>query len=346
MKRFLPALCGLLILSSATTCLGRSWTNSEGKAIQADYVSHADGKVVLKMNGREISYEIEKLSAEDQEFLKTVKATASEEIITGHRKDLPISHRLFPEVDDYYRDRDRRSMRKALESGAEDDQEIYLKGNFDEWIKRDPALDTYQIYVPPSYDGTKPYGLLIYVNPGYPHNLPSEWFPLFDSFKLIAVAADNVGNDKTMPRRIQTSMDALATAEKLYQIDPERRVVTGLSGGGHMAMVIAANYPDYFIGAVSHAAQSYLPSAAGYGHGHFPGFTLDDFTSSKRKHLKWIVVSGDKDFNYQAILDTSKKWDENKLQYRFLDVPGMGHQHSEPGPLKEALLWVGLKEMP
>ena len=227
-----------------------------------------------------------------------------------------------------------------------DKNEAYQTGTFDEWIKRDPATDTYQIYVPPAYDGSEPYGLLVYINPGDPANLPSEWFPLFDSFKLIAVAADNVGNDKPMPRRFQTSMDALATVEKNHKIDPARRVVTGLSGGGHMAMVTAATFPEYFIGAISHAAQSYLPAPDGLGFGHFPGFTLDQFSAKKRKHLKWIVVSGKEDYNYQEILDSGTKWEDNKLNYRFLDVPGMGHHHAKPEPLKEALLWLGLKEVP
>lgn len=56
------------------------------------------------------------------------------------------------------------------------------------------------------------------------------------------------------------SMEALATVEESYKIDPARRIVTGLSGGGHMAMLTAALYPEYFIGAISHAAQSYYPS--------------------------------------------------------------------------------------
>ncbi|MBK1881475.1 hypothetical protein JIN85_03550 [Luteolibacter pohnpeiensis] len=222
---------------------------------------------------------------------------------------------------------------------------MYQHGSFDEWIKRDPALDTYQAYVPPSYDGSEAYGLVLYANPGFPTDIPSDWHSVLDAFKLIVVAADSVNNETTMPRRVQASMDTLATAEKKYKIDPTRRVVSGLSGGGHMAMVIGALYPDYFIGAISHAAQSYLPSSGGtHGYGHFPGLALEDFSASKRKHMKWIVVSGDKDYNYQAILETSKRWDDNKLNYRFLDIPGMGHEPAKAAPFQEALEWVGLKE--
>lgn len=348
MKRFLPVICGVVIAGSAAPCWGRSWTNSEGKAIEAEYVSHADGKVLLKMNGREISYEIAKLSSEDQEYLENLAAPAApEKIVTGFSPGNPITERLFPELDDYYDDRDRKSNRKSIESGSMDSQEMYKIGTFDEWIKRDPARDTYQAYVPASYDGSEAYGLVLYISPNSPTQIPSEWGPVLDSLKLIAVAPEYVNNETHMPRRVQVSMDTLATAEKRYKIDPARRVVTGLSGGGHMAMVTAALYPDYFIGAISHAAQSYLPYSAGGNYdGHFPGLTLEDFTGKKRKHMRWLVVSGDKDYNYKAIQETSEKWTEAKLAYRFLDVPGMGHETAKADQFKEALLWVGLKEVP
>jgi predicted esterase len=226
---------------------------------------------------------------------------------------------------------------EGIQAGAFKDSN---KGTRETWLQRDDAKDVCRIYVPASYNGTVPYGLVLFVNPGG-GGIPGHWRALFDEMKLIVVSADHVGNDQPMIRRVLLSMDALATAEKQYKIDPKRRVVSGLSGGGHMAMLIAAMYPDYFLGAISHAAQSYLPSYSADG-GHFPGMDLRDFKRGTRDKLKWVVISGDKDFNYAEIQKTSGQWEDAKLTYRFINIPGMGHVNAEAGPMKEALQWVGL----
>ncbi|NDC79454.1 MAG: hypothetical protein EBZ67_16535 [Chitinophagia bacterium] len=98
-----------------------------------------------------------------------------------------------------------------------------------------------------------------------------------------------------------------------------------------------------FVGAVSHAAQSYLPGfPPGSTWGHFPGLEISDFTQGPLKKRKWVVISGDKDKNYSEVLATSKDWDARKLPYRFIDVPGMAHTNASPEKLEEALHWVGL----
>lgn len=153
---------------------------------------------------------------------------------------------------------------------------------------------------------------------------------------MIAVSANNVDNGVAYIRRVCLSMDALATIEKDYKIDPARRVVGGLSGGGHMAMLTAAMFPEMFLGAISSAAQSYLP-------GHFPGLDVGDFKRGARKNNKWLVISGDKDKNYQEILKTGQDWKTARMQYIFIDVPGMKHSHPSADRLPECLKWIGLQ---
>ena len=53
----------------------REWTNSEGKAIKAALVTIDGDSVKLELpNGKKVSYPIEKLSKEDQEFIASKKA--------------------------------------------------------------------------------------------------------------------------------------------------------------------------------------------------------------------------------------------------------------------------------
>ncbi len=157
---------------------------------------------------------------------------------------------------------------------------------------------------------------------------------------MIYVSPKGTANHQPMLRRVKLAVDALASVQATWKTDPKRTVVGGLSGGGHMAMLTHAMFPEMFVASVSHAAQSYLPQDGTCG--HFPGLDVSDLKSRNLKGHKWCVISGDKDFNYQEILTSSTPWDSNRIDYRFFDIPSMGHVNAAPDKLEEALKWIGM----
>ena len=335
MKAYAGLLAILLAWPAPGLC-GRIWTNDQGKEIEAEYVSSDGTTVVLKMKGREFKILLKSLSEQDRDYVDSILNPPPPP--TGWRKLVPITATLYPETKEYFKDKVRRSSLAAFESGvAWPDSN---RGPSEGWLKRDFEKDTCQIYVPASYDGKTAYGLYLHITPVPNGNLLPEWTEAFDELKLIAVSAQNVGNGLPMWRRVRLSVDALALVKEEYKIDSARIAVGGLSGGGHMAMLTAALFPELFVGAVSHAAQSYLPSGGNFG--HFPGMTIRDFKRGKRKEMKWLVVSGNKDQNYGKILRSSESWKREKLDYRFLDIPGMGHHPAKKDDLLTALQWIGL----
>lgn len=340
----LPIVTGIIALLATGLLEARTWTSSDGKSIEADFVRHeGESSIVIQMKGKEYTLPVTKFSQEDRDWLEqqkediaAAKKEAAEKIkdMLGRMDKKPIHSRLFPESKDYFKDSARKSFVGTVGNGQ------YGKtndGSEDEWMQRDLVNDTCSIYVPSSYDGTEPYGIFLYINHSPGAHINKAWHPIFDEYKMIAVSANKVGNAQAYARRVCLSMDALATVEKDYQIDPARRVVAGTSGGGHMAMLTASMFPEMFLGAISSAAQSYLP-------GHFPGLELGDFKRGARKKNKWLVISGEKDKNYQAILTTSKEWEDARLQYKFIDVPGMGHYPPSADRLPECLEWIGLEK--
>ncbi len=324
-----------LLLTALLPLSARPWLNTDGKTIEAEFVSADEKSVTLIFGGKTIQYPLEKLSDPDREWIKAQAPGPARQVPTGLLKNIPISSSLYPVTADNFKDRTRKASLKSFEDGAFDH-----KPPSDPWLVRDVKNDLCDIYVPKSYDGSEPYGLILFISSGDEPKFLEEWFPLFDEKKLIAVTAHKAGNKQPMPRRVLLSIDALATVGETYRITPERRVVTGRSGGGHMAMLTAALYPELFRGAISYAAQSYLPVKGGYG--HFPGFELRDFKSGDRKKMKWVVISGNKDKNYKEILDTSKEWEAARLDYRFIDVPGMAHEPAKEPDLRAALDWFAL----
>ncbi len=343
MMRQLSFVCTLLFsISSACLASPREWTNQEGQKISASFLRVDGTNAILERDGSEISYPIAKLSAPDQEWIKeTVEAQLLEkakkvEGLIGVRRDVPITARLFEEPKEYFNEGTRRKSLKAYEGGAYDN-----KGNLEDWLSRDPGADRMTVYCPESYNGSEAYGLYLHISPGAKGAIDKRWLPILDEYKLIAVSANGVGNKSADApvnpalRRVSLSLDAMATVMEDYEIDPERRVVGGLSGGGHMAFLTQALYPEMFQGAISSAAQSYLP-------GHFPGFSISDFTRGIRHERKWVIISGDKDYNYPIIQKESIPWQENNMLYQFIDVPGMGHTNFDGESFKKALEFIGL----
>lgn len=64
-------VCGLMMLFQ-NHASARTWTNSEGKTVEAEAVAKSDKTVTLKLpNGKTTEIAITKLSLDDQAFLKT-----------------------------------------------------------------------------------------------------------------------------------------------------------------------------------------------------------------------------------------------------------------------------------
>lgn len=259
---------------------------------------------------------------------------------TGSVPDYPIDTRLFTNPKDYFKSKIPRTVYQIYKAKKSP------PGWSDNTIPPDEAVayaaagQGAALYVPASYNNTKSFGLYLHISPGNRGVDPSpEWRALMDKLNLIYISPHNTQNGVPMWRRVALAMDSMATVKAHYKIDNIRVYVGGLSGGGHMAMMCQMLYPEYFQAAISHAAQSYLPDIGGSG--HFPGLTLRDVDSADRKKKKWVVISGDKDFNYAEIRQSSEKWKAARFDYRFIDVPGMGHENASAKALEDALAWAG-----
>jgi hypothetical protein len=108
----------------------------------------------------------------------------------------------------------------------------------------------WQLYVPPSYDPSKPAGLLVYVSPTPSGEIPRGWSSVLDSRNVIWIGTDRAGNSELVARRILFAMLAPTVARQHYEIDAERIYITGLSGGGKTASMVATDQAQMFRGAI------------------------------------------------------------------------------------------------
>ncbi len=327
-----------LILGLNTGVSARQWTNGDGKIIEADYVSANDSEVVLKRAGKEFNYPLDKLSAEDQAYiLKQGEKTAAK---TGWIHDFPITRPAFAETKGYLTGKTARTTYQAFEKGDFPPTWTTNKKDVKAEFAYDVATAKTHVYVPAGYDGSKPFGVYLHISHSDNGENVAGYAAVMDNLNLIYISPFGVSNNQPMLRRVRLAVDALSSVREIYRVEPERIAIGGISGGGHMAMLTHAMFPEFFMGAVSHAAQSYLPLDGGMG--HFPGLSVRDLKSGDLKGHKWCVISGNKDQNYGEILETTKEWKDAGLDYRFFDVSGMGHTNADAAQLEESLKWLGL----
>jgi predicted esterase len=116
-------------------------------------------------------------------------------------------------------------------------------------IAADERID-WQVYVPASYDPSQPAGLLVYISPTPSGEIPRGWKPVLDEHNVIWIGADRSGNSELVARRVLFALLATSAIRRQYAIDEERVYLTGLSGGGKTASMVATDQAQLFRGAI------------------------------------------------------------------------------------------------
>jgi predicted esterase len=332
-------LTSLLPVVFAAPVAAREWTNQSGQKIEADFVSSDGTTVTLKRAGKEIPYQVSKLSAADQEFIKS-EAAAKPAVMaaTGRVENSPIVP-AYPEQKQYLTTKNAKAIYQAFDKGDFPSTWDVNKKDAAAEFAYDTTTAKAHVYVPSGYNGIKPFGIYLHISPEDNGEKGAQYAPVMDRLSLIYISPIGTSNKQPMLRRMKLAVDALSSVRAKYKVDPLRICIGGTSGGGHMAMLTHAMFPEMFVGSVSHAAQSYLPNEGSCG--HFPGLDDGDLKAGLLREHKWCVISGDRDQNYQAIQETSALWEKGRYHYKFIDVPGMGHSNAAPADLEEALKWIG-----
>ena len=190
--------------------------------------------------------------------------------------------------------------------------------------------ESYDISVPASYKPGAPYGLLVFINSADNGNCPGEYKPLLESQRLIYIGGNKCGNDQPTVKRIGMALDAVTNMKKIYNIDPERVYVTGISGGGRATSFCAPAYPDVFNGAL-------------YLCGCNPPIAKPSVEWLERmKALNgFVFLTGDKDMNLQDTKNVFAAYGKAKFQRTMLlQVPDMGHAIPPTDWLKKGIIFL------
>jgi hypothetical protein len=186
-------------------------------------------------------------------------------------------------------------------------------------------------------------GLIVWMDPTPGGKPPDALATAADALGAIVVGAANAGNERPVVERLQLALDASATAQRRWLIDPKRVYLVGVSGGGKMSTMLLAAFPEVFTGAVPIVGLSWyerLPT--GQGNKVWPPEfikpTGDRWTLFASRRL--AAVTGANDFNYEPIRAGVDLFERDQMAAKFVDVPNLGHEMPGPGVLSDVLAWV------
>lgn len=172
---------------------------------------------------------------------------------------------------------------------------------------------SWQVTLPKNHEAKPPQGLLVYISPQDSGEIYEMWKPLLIEKNLIWISADKGGNDFSAQRRVLQALLAVQLANKNYRLDKQRIYVTGFSGGGRVASMIAPLYPEYFSGNI------FMGGANSWG-----SKSPEKFALMRKK--SYVFINGESDFNLKESKKVSERFKQAGLSnVEFFEVPGLGH---------------------
>jgi len=189
--------------------------------------------------------------------------------------------------------------------------------------------DNYQweVFVPESYDGSVPHGIIAYINSGDGGILFNSWKEVLEERNLIWVCGLKAGNEVDPLFRHAMVLEGVNQIRKRYNVDNDRTYVAGLSGGGRAAGILMLMFADVFDGGWTICGVNPIGKAS-----------AKQMQTAKTKN-RYVFMTGDDDYNREQV---KQVYDQYKGQgfarAKYIQVTGMDHANpDEPGWVRQAI---------
>lgn len=186
---------------------------------------------------------------------------------------------------------------------------------------------SWQVYLPANPTAETP-GVLVYVSPMDSGEIDPRWREVMDRQNLIYISANDMGNEIPTIRRMVMANLAVQALAKNHVFDTGRIYVSGFSGGGKVASLLATQYPEVFTGAI-------------YICGVY--FWKEDQTPNVDRVLRnrFVFLSGSKDFNRVQTRRVQRRYiAAGAAHTELIIVPGMAHRRPDAAYLTKAIRFL------
>lgn len=184
------------------------------------------------------------------------------------------------------------------------------------------------VYVPEDYNPDAPAGVLVFINSRDTGEIEDEWKEVMAKNNLIWIGANESGNKISIAHRVAYAILAPRLISSKYNIDPQRVYISGFSGGGRMASMVATEYNDLFKGAIYNSGANF------WGEGAQTRY-------EEMKNNRYVFITGTEDFNLE---DTKQVYDAYKKagvkNSKLIIVPDMAHKRPGQEALQTAINYL------
>ena len=213
----------------------------------------------------------------------------------------------------------------------------------------DLAKESFEIFVPKNYSDKEAFGVFAFMNSGVSMTMPREWAAIMEKEKLICLIPQNVGNNQPFSRRVGLTLIGILKTVERYKADPRRIYTGGISGGARCSLQLAFLHNDVIAGNISICGANFyepVPKVKAVDTSNYGVWPVSpDRVAEARKKMRFVFITGAKDFRYGNILDIYQGgFVKNGFQARLIDQPDMGHQMCSPESLLEAFQFVSGKQ--
>lgn len=208
----------------------------------------------------------------------------------------------------------------------------------------DVSKEKFRLLLPKSYAPRARWGLFIYISADDSPGLPAEYAEVLEKHRLIALAPYRAGNSRNIFDRFRLAVDACFNGQRRFDVDPDRVIISGFSGGARVASMLGVAYADLFPGVLPLCGVNFykdIPSEAGksWPLGYIP---VDEALKIAKATGRFALMTGEKDFNLKntrAVFELGFK-KEGFKQVRLFEVPGLGHSPPPSAALAPALTYL------
>ena len=184
----------------------------------------------------------------------------------------------------------------------------------------------------PAHGGEAPPGVFVYISPVNSGQIDPRWRRVMDEQNLIYISAHQSGNRKRTNRRMVLALFALRALEGRFPIDASRLHVSGFSGGGRVASLVASQYPEVFTAAL------YICGVNFWKESQTP--RVDRVIQNR-----FVFLTGSRDFNLADTRRVHQRYRKaGALNSELMIVPGMGHELPDGAWLTRALEYLSGEE--
>lgn len=186
----------------------------------------------------------------------------------------------------------------------------------------------WKVYVPESYSSERPAGVLVYISPSQTGSIPNHWKSLMDEHNLIWIGANKSGNRVLVPRRMTYALMAPAVIDKNYAIDIHRVYLSGFSGGGRAASIVAVQYPQIFRGAIFNCGADFW--------GEDPPQDLELVKTNR-----YVFLTGSNDHNLEPTKKAFRGFQSaGILNSKLMVIRDMGHTNPKRRDFDKAIAFL------